>query len=108
MDRGRPHALGLAQPQGAEFRIADTCGVFQHSSENWLQVALRGADDAQHFGRRRLLFSTVGGAVPQFTEQPRVLDGYHGLIGEGLEQSNLSLSEKLRLGAAQRTVSSRD
>jgi hypothetical protein len=26
----------------------------------------------------------------------------NGLIGEGLEQSNLSLSEKLRLGAAQR------
>jgi hypothetical protein len=41
-------------------------------------------------------------------EQPRVLDRDHCLVGEGLEQGNLPLSEEPRLDAAQRDHSDCD
>src|SRR5262245_24561614 len=33
----------------------------------------------------------------RFREQPHVLDGDHGLVGEGLEQSDLAVGERPRL-----------
>ena len=41
-------------------------------------------------------------------KQPRILDGDHGLIGEGLKKGDLPLGEELCLGAAQRDHSNRD
>ena len=37
----------------AEFGFAEPHGVHQHSSEDRLQLAGRGRDDAQHLGERR-------------------------------------------------------
>jgi hypothetical protein len=41
-------------------------------------------------------------------EQPRVLDGDHSLIGKSLEQSNLSLREKLHFATAECDRTNRD
>jgi len=36
------------------------------------------------------------------------MDGYHGLVGEGLEQGNLPLREKLSFGTAKVDRADRD
>ena len=49
------------------------------------QIAGRTGDDLEHLGGRGLLlqrFGEIVGALAQFAEQPRVLDGDHGLGGE--------------------------
>jgi hypothetical protein len=53
-------------------------------------------------------FGEIGRALAQLIKQSRVLDGDDGLIGESLEQGDLSLSEELRLDAAQRDHSNCD
>ncbi len=55
---------------------------------------------------QRLLSSRVRACTS--LEQAHVLDGNHRLVGEGLEQRDLSLREKLDLGAAQRDRADRD
>src|SRR5262249_31851366 len=56
----RAEPVALAQPQYTEFRLAESGGVIQHDLEHRLQLAGRARDDAQHFGRRRLLLPHLG------------------------------------------------
>ena len=44
----------------------------------------------------------------QFVEQAHILDGDHRLVGEGLEERDLSLREELRLGTEDRDRANRD
>src|SRR6266705_3322788 len=76
----------------SEFGLADAHGVLQHSVEDRTQLARRTADDAQYLRCRGLLLqrlTEIGSTLVQLIEQPRVLDGNHGLCGEVLQQSNL-------------------
>ena len=60
-------------------------GILQHGLEHRLQIARRAGDDLQHLAGRGLLLQRLGqivGALAQLVEQPRVLDGDHGLGGE--------------------------
>ena len=53
--------------------------------ENRLEIDGRAADDLEHVGGGGLLlqgFAEIVGALAQFVEQPRVLDGDHGLFGK--------------------------
>ena len=64
--------------------------VLDEGVENRLHVKRRAADDFQNFAGRRLMiqgFGQVRVAFLQFFEQPHVLDGDDGLVGEGFEQS---------------------
>src|SRR5262245_53340949 len=64
-------------------RIVDDC------VEDWLHISRGLADDAQYLRRHRPLLerrSEVAVARLQFRKQPHVLNGYDGLVGEGLEQ----------------------
>ena len=66
------------------------------------KIKLRAADNLEHVGSRGLLLqrlSKVGGALTQFVEQPRVLDGDDGLSGEVLYQFDLLLGEWAHLVA---------
>ena len=48
----------------------------------------------ENLARRRLLLQRLGEVAVarlKLLEQPDVLDGYDGLIGEGLEEGDLSL-----------------
>ena len=64
----------------------------------------RGADRATHF-TKRLEFAhrarQLARACLQLREQPRVLDGDHDLVGEGLEDRDLLVREEMHLGAAE-------
>ena len=78
----------------SELSLADMRCVLQHGLEHRLQIAGGATDDLKNFRRGRLLlqrFRKVGGALAevrgalaQFVEQPRVLDGNDGLGGEVL------------------------
>ena len=61
-------------------------------------VGDRAADHLQHLGRRCLLLQRLFGLV----EQANVLDGDHGLIGEGLHQADLRSENAPHLVAQQR------
>ena len=73
-------------------------GVLQHGIEHRLKFARRAGDDLQHLAGGSLLLQRLAeivGALAQFVEQPRVLDGDDGLGGEVLT-SSICLSVKGR------------
>ena len=87
----------VIQEQDAEFRVANPNGVLQHGLEYRLKLARRARDDAQHLGCRGLLvecFAEIIGALPQFVEQPRVLDGDHRLGREIADKIDLLIGER--------------
>ncbi|MGC2122413.1 MAG: hypothetical protein WA652_06120, partial [Xanthobacteraceae bacterium] len=84
--------LAIIEDQIAKIGLTDSGSVLQDRLEYGLQLALRGADDSQHLGGRGLLLqrlSEIVGALAQFIEQPRVLDGNYRLIGEVVDQRYL-------------------
>ena len=81
----------------AELCLAKRDGVLQHGFEHRLKIAGRAADNLEHLRGRRLLlqrFGELARALLLRLEQPRVLDGDHRLIGEGLDQLDLLLGER--------------
>ena len=67
-------------------RAADSISVFKHR----LQIEGRATDDLEHVGGGGLLLRAD---CAQFVEQPRVLDGDDGLVGEVLQQLDLLVGE---------------
>ena len=63
--------------------------------EHRLHVRGRGGDHLQDVGRRGLPLQRFRGLV----EQPRVLDGDHGLVGKGLQQLDMMVGERAGLDA---------
>ena len=60
------------------------------------KITGRAADDLQHLRRCRLLLQRLRElprALLLRLEQPRVLDGDHRLVGEGLDQLDLLVGE---------------
>ena len=78
--------------------------VFGNHIEHRLNIGRRAGDDAKNLARRRLLFQRLG----EFLEQPHVLDGDHGLVGEGLEERDLFFGERPQLGAPDRDGANRN
>ena len=79
-----------------ERRLADADRPLQHRRKHWLKVTRGTRDNLQHLRRGRLLLQRAGevdGALAQFIEQPRVLDGDDGLSGEVLDQRDLLVGE---------------
>ena len=75
-------------------------GVLQHGVEYRLQIAGRTGDDLEHLGVAVCCSSDsaeIVGALAQFVEQPRVLDGDDGLGGEVLHQLDLLVGERPHL-----------
>jgi hypothetical protein len=77
--------LAVEAKDAAERAVAQPHAAARNSIEHWLDVGGRGTDDAQDLAGRRLLLQRL----LRFVEQSHVLDGDHGLIGEGLEQLQL-------------------
>ena len=80
-------------------RAADSTSVSQHR----LQIERRAADDLEHVSGGGLLlqrFAQIIGALLHFVEQPRLLDGDDGLIGESLQQFDVVIGEMAGLRCA--------
>ena len=71
--------------------------------EHRLQFAGRAGDDLEHLGGRGLLLQRLGQisrARLHLVEQPHVLDRDHRLVGEGRDQLDLLVGERLHLRRA--------
>ena len=82
---------------------ANSGRALNDSVKHRLHVGRRPADDAEHLRRCRLMlqgFSQFGIALLDLLEQPDVFDSDDGLVGEGLEKSDLLATERTDLGAA--------
>src|SRR5262245_33023802 len=105
--RSQAKDLAVKPPDDSAPRVAEPCRIVYQRLQNWLQVESGETDDLQDFTRRRLLVQRLGrlcmgrceGAILllQLGEQSNILDGDHGLVGEGLEQGNLLRPEAARL-----------
>ena len=74
-----------------------------HGVEHRLHVGRRLRDDLQDLGAGRLLLQRFA----QLGEQPHVLDGDHGLRGEGLQELDLARREGAGLDLAQADAADR-
>ena len=84
----------------AEIGLADARRVLQHRLKHRLKFARRTVMTLQNLRGRGLLLQRLGkivGALAQFVEQPRVLDGDDGLGGEVLHQFDLLVGEGANL-----------
>ena len=68
-----------------------------------MKVEDRAADDLEHVGSGRLLLQRL----PQFAEQPRVLDRDDGLGGEGPEKPQLFICKRINFGSSKSDCSDR-
>src|SRR5215467_10094646 len=86
--------------QSAEICLAKTRSVCKHGVKYRGELARRTRYDTQHLRGRRLLLqglAQVGRPLSQFVQQPCVLDGDDGLVGEILNQLDLLVGERPRL-----------
>src|SRR6202171_5636033 len=83
--------------------LAQTRRRVGKSVEYLLQIECRPAYDLEHVGGGRLLlqrFAQILSARLHFLEQTDIADRDHRLIGEGLQQRNLFIAERLHLWGA--------
>src|SRR5262249_52624780 len=76
--------------------IAQPRGALDEGVQYLLQIERRAADDLEHVGGGGLLlqrFAQIVGALSQLVEEPRVLDGDDGLVGEAPDQLYLLVGE---------------
>src|ERR1700722_7584734 len=107
MRRKDVHSLAIPAVDISELGVADADGILKHGCKNRLKIAGRAADNLENLGCGRLLlqgFREVGGAagevrgaLAQFVEQPRVLDGDDGLRGKTPYQLDLPVAERAHL-----------
>src|SRR5215471_9940287 len=69
--------------------VAQSCSSLCDHIQHRLNIRRRAGYDAQYFTRRGLLLQRLF----EFSEEPDVLDGDHGLVGEGFEKSDLFVCE---------------
>src|SRR5215467_11064672 len=96
----RSQNVSVAEPQHHVVNPANPRGAFDDGVEHGLHVGRRAANDAEHFGCRRLMLQRLAQfrvAFLQFLEQPDVLNSDHRLIGEGLQKRNLFLRKRTNL-----------
>jgi hypothetical protein len=95
-------SVAIEPEHGPEFCLTDARRVLQHCLEHRLQLAGRSTDDPQHLRGCCLLlqcFAQIVGALAQLVEQPRIPNGDDGLVGEILDQLDLSVGERPHFGA---------
>ena len=84
-------SLAIVGAKLAERSAAQPHRLFQHRVEHRRQIAGRGVDHLQHLGGRGLLLQRLA----LLGQQPRVLDRDHRLIGEGADEFDLPVGERL-------------
>src|SRR5262249_42323780 len=77
-------------------RLTEARGILPYCIQHGLDIGWRAGDNLQHLTGCSLLFQRLGeivGALAQFLEQSRVLDGDDGLRGEVFDQFDLLVGE---------------
>ncbi len=84
--------------------VGEARGACHHGVHHRLEVGGGAGDHAQDLTRRCLLLQRL----LRLIEQPHVLDGDDRLVGEGLEQADLLIRERDRLGPSELDGADRD
>ena len=90
------HSVPLAESQHHVIDPTNPGGALDDGVEDRLHVRRRAADDAEHLGRRGLMLQSLAQfriALLEFLEQPHVLDGDDGLVGESFKKLNLLIGK---------------
>jgi hypothetical protein len=93
--RCKPVNLIIPLKDESLIRLAQPSGRLDERVEHGLKVESRAADDLEHIGGCSLLLQRL----PQLVEQPHILDGDDGLVGEIGDQRDLLVVERSHLGA---------
>ena len=106
-DRCKMNELPVEAEHVTELSIAEPRRALRDRIEHRLDIGRRAADDVEHLARRGLVFERflqLALARLLGLEQPRVLDGDDGLVGEGFEQFDLAVSVKGRTSLRRTTM----
>src|SRR4029453_2403730 len=100
-----PHNHGIPLPESQHHVINPTNsgGALDNRVKHRLHVRGRAADDAEHFGCRRLMLQGLPQfrvACFEFLEQPDVLNRDHRLVRKGGNQFNLPICERPNFAAS--------
>ena len=87
--RREPQHVTVRPDDAGHVRLAQPSGRLDQRVKHRLQIESRAADDLEHVGGRGLLLQRFA----QLVEQPRVLDGDDGLLGEVCDQLDLLVGE---------------
>ena len=95
----RRHVIGRveAQPvsfeaiERGEFRLTNAGRFLEHGRKHRREVAGSSGDGLQHLRVRCLLLQRL----PQLIQQPRIVDGDHGLRGELCRQFDFAVAERI-------------
>src|SRR6516165_990616 len=96
IDGGATEGRPFVQRESPDLRTTQTRSILNHGIEDGFKHTWRTGNDLEHLRGRRLLLqrlSKIVCALPQFVEQPRVLDSDDRLRGEVLDHSNLLVRE---------------
>ena len=105
------HHVLLAESQHHVINPTNPRRALDDGVEDRLHVRRRAADDPEHLGGCRLMLQGLaqfGVALLEFLEQTDVLDGDHGLVGEGFKQLDLLVSKRTNFHAANQNRSNRN
>ena len=97
MSPRQPYRFPFAEPQHHVINPANPRSALDDGVEHRLHVGRRAADDAEHFGRCRLMLQRLAQfrvALAEFFEQADVFDGDDGLVGESLEERDLLIGKR--------------
>src|SRR5262245_52206647 len=95
--------LAVESDEPAEEAVAQSHGAFDDRVKDWLNVHRRARNDAQNVAGRGLSGEGIGKVRVtrlELLEEPHILDGDYGLVGEGLEEADLGIRERLHFGTA--------
>src|SRR5262249_2874059 len=79
---------------GTQLGVTEAQGTGGDAVEHWLKISRGPRDDAQNLAGRRLPIESL----LRLVQQPDILDGDDGLVGECLEQGDLLVPERSDLG----------
>src|SRR5262249_2121920 len=99
----RNHCVSVAKAQNDVVNPTNLCRALDDGVQDRLHVRRRAANDAEHLGGCGLRlqgFAQFCVAFLDFFEQPHVLDSDHRLVGEGLKENDLLVSEGSYLRSA--------
>src|SRR5215469_5950918 len=88
------HGVALMESQHHVIDATNLCGALDDRIEHRLHVRGRSTDDAEHLSRCGLMFQGLAQfrvALLNLFEQPHVLDGNDGLVGEGFQEFDLPI-----------------
>jgi hypothetical protein len=101
---GHPELIPFDEQQRGIRRLAEPAGVLDQRVQHRLQICRGARDDPENLARRGLLregFAHLSMGLrerpillPQLGEQPHILNGNDGLVGEGLQQGDLLFGEQ--------------